>query len=42
MDKQVNILSTDIEFNVNANFLRDLLDSEVILVGGGEVQANGY
>ncbi len=40
MDKQMDTLGTigDIDLNI----LRDLLDSEVILIGGGEVQANGY
>ena len=34
MDKQ---LDTTLEFNVDQLALRDLLDSEIVLIGGGEV-----
>jgi len=30
------------QLSLNDDILRSLLDSEVILIGGGEVQANGY
>ena len=39
MDKQIDTIGA---INLNDNILRDLLDSEVILIGGGEVQSNGY
>ena len=39
MDKQVN---TTTEINLNQDILRDLLDSEIMLIGGGDVVVNGY
>ena len=42
MNSQIDALGTISDNSLNDNILRDLLDSEVILVGGGEVQANGY
>ena len=39
MDKQVN---TAAEINLNQDALRDLLDSEIMLIGGGDVVVNGY
>ena len=39
MDKQVN---TTAEINLNQDALRDLLDSEIMLIGGGDVVVNGY
>lgn len=39
MDKQVN---TTQELGLNDDILRDLLDSEVVLIGGGEVVGNCY
>ncbi len=39
MDKQ---LDTTQELSLNDDILRNLLDCEIMLIGGGEVQANGY
>ena len=39
MDKQVNVAA---EINLNQDALRDLLDSEIMLIGGGDVVVNGY
>ena len=39
MDKQIN---TTQELGLNDDILRDLLDSEVILIGGGEVVGSCY
>ena len=39
MDKQVN---TTTDVNLNQDILRDLLDSEIMLIGGGDVVVNGY
>ncbi len=39
MDNQAN---TAQELSLNEDTLRSLLESEVMLIGGGEVQANGY
>jgi len=39
MDKQANTVQ---ELSLNEDTLRSLLESEVMLIGGGEVQANGY
>jgi len=39
MDKQ---LDTAIEINTSQEFLRDLLDCEVMLIGGGESLGNSY
>ena len=39
MDKQVNAAA---EINLNQDALRDLLDSEIMLIGGGDVVVNGY
>ena len=39
MDKQIN---TAVEINLNQDALRDLLDSEIMLIGGGDVVVNGY
>ena len=39
MDKQVN---TTADINLNQDILRDLLDSEIMLIGGGDVVVNGY
>ena len=38
MDKQ---LDTTLEFNADLLALRDLLDSEIVLIGGGEVVITG-
>ncbi len=38
MDKQ---LDTVLEFNADQFALRDLLDSEIVLIGGGEVVITG-
>ena len=42
MNNQIDILGTISDISLNDNILRDLLDIEVNLIGGGEVQANGY
>ena len=39
MDKQANVAA---EINLNQDALRDLLDSEIMLIGGGDVVVNGY
>ena len=39
MDKQAN---TAADINLNQDTLRDLLDSEILLIGGGDVVVNGY
>ena len=39
MDKQAN---TAVEINLCQDILRDLLDSEIMLIGGGDVVVNGY
>lgn len=39
MDKQIN---TTQELSLNDEILRDLLDSEIVLIGGGEIATNGY
>ena len=39
MDKQ---LDTTQEISLSDDILRDLLDSEVMLIGGGNVALNGY
>ena len=39
MDKQAN---TTAEINLNQDILRDLLDTEIMLIGGGDVVVNGY
>ena len=39
MDKQAN---TAVEINLSQDILRDLLDSEIMLIGGGDVVVNGY
>ena len=39
MDKQIDTVQ---ELSVNDEILRDLLDSEVILIGGGQVVGNTY
>ena len=39
MDKQAN---TAADINLNQDILRDLLDSEILLIGGGDVVVNGY
>ena len=39
MDKQAN---TTADINLNQDILRDLLDSEIMLIGGGDVVVNGY
>ena len=39
MDKQAN---TTTDVNPNQDILRDLLDSEIMLIGGGDVVVNGY
>ena len=39
MDKQMN---TTQELSLNDEILRDLLDSEIMLIGGGEAALNGY
>ena len=39
MDKQLN---TTTDVNLNQDILRDLLDSEIMLIGGGDVVVNGY
>ena len=38
MNNQVEITT---ETNVDQDFLRDLLDSEIVLIGGGEVVISG-
>ena len=39
MDKQAN---TAAEITLNQDILRDLLDTEIMLIGGGDVVVNGY
>ena len=39
MDKQFEITQ---ELSLSDEILRDLLDSEIILIGGGEAALNGY
>ena len=39
MDKQIDIAQA---LDLNDDILRDLLDSEVILIGGGQVVVNTY
>ena len=39
MDKQ---LDTTQELSLNDDIVRDLLDSEIMLIGGGEVATNCY
>lgn len=39
MDKQLN---TALEFNASEEVLRDLLDSEIFLIGGGEAVGTTY
>ena len=39
MDKQID---TVIDFNANEDNLRNLLDSEIVLIGGGDIATNGY
>lgn len=39
MDKQIDTVS---ELNINEAILRSLLDSEIMLVGGGDIATNGY
>lgn len=39
MDKQLN---TALEFNAGEEILRDLLDSEIVLIGGGEAVGTAY
>ena len=39
MDKQ---LDTTIETCLNQDILRDLLDNEIMLIGGGEAAGNSY
>ena len=39
MDKQIDTVS---ELNINEDMLRSLLDSEIILIGGGDIATNGY
>ena len=39
MDKQIDTVQ---EIRLSDDLLRDLLDSEVMLIGGGNVALNGY
>ena len=39
MDKQAN---TAADINLHQDIVRDLLDSEILLIGGGDVVVNGY
>lgn len=39
MDMQIDIIK---ELNLTEEILRDLLDCEVLLIGGGEVVGNCY
>ena len=39
MDKQIDTVQ---ELCLSDEILRDLLDSEVILIGGGNIAVNGY
>lgn len=39
MDKQID---TVIELNFSGDILRDLLDNEIMLIGGGDIVTNGY
>ena len=39
MQIQVN---TPAEINLHQDIVRDLLDSEILLIGGGDVVVNGY
>lgn len=39
MDKQIDTVS---ELNINEEILRSLLDSEIMLIGGGDIATNGY
>lgn len=39
MDKQLDIA---LEFNASEEALRDLLDSEILLIGGGEAVGTTY
>lgn len=39
MDKQIDTVK---DLNLNDEILRDLLDSEVLLIGGGEIAGNCY
>ena len=35
-------IDTTTETNLNQDILRDLLDSEIMLIGGGEAAGNSY
>lgn len=39
MDKQFDTVQ---ELSLNNDILRDLLDSEIVLIGGGDIVTNGY
>ena len=39
MDKQIDTVT---ELNANEDNLRTLLDSEIMLIGGGDIATNGY
>lgn len=39
MDKQIDTVQ---ELSLNNDILRDLLDSEIVLIGGGDIVTNGY
>ena len=42
MNIQIDTLNTTNESSLCADVLRDLLDNEIILIGGGQVAVNGY
>ena len=39
MDKQIDTVQ---ELSLNNDILRDLLDREIVLIGGGDIVTNGY
>ena len=39
MDSQMDTVQ---ELNLNDDILRDLLDNEIMLIGGGDIATNGY
>ena len=42
MNQQIDALVTASDNNLKNDLLRDLLDNEIILIGGGEAACNGY
>ena len=39
MDKPIDTVQ---ELNLSNDILRDLLDNEIMLIGGGDIATNGY